>query len=73
MPADQPTPMLGLIVMLVRGLHPANGHVNGACYILKSSTITVQFLRSGFESGDTNRFILPCVPCNFSDGNILIP
>lgn len=58
----QLTIKLGFIVMLLRNLQPANGHVIGARYIVMFMTNIVLFLTSKNERGGRKRLILPRTP-----------
>ncbi|CDF35670.1 partial DNA helicase [Chondrus crispus] len=63
----------GFIVMLLRNLDPATGHVNGARYVIENMTKNLLFLRVTTGSHQGNRLFLPRMPCGPGDDNFPIP
>ncbi|CDF77379.1 unnamed protein product [Chondrus crispus] len=63
----------GFIVMLLRNLDPATGHVNGARYVIENMTNNLLFLRVTTGSHQGNRLCLPRMPCGPGDDNFPIP
>ncbi|CDF32173.1 unnamed protein product [Chondrus crispus] len=63
----------GFIVMLLRNLDPATGHVNGARYVIENMTNNLLFLRVTTGSHQGNRLCLPRMPCRPGDDNFPIP
>ncbi|CDF36294.1 unnamed protein product [Chondrus crispus] len=63
----------GFIVMLLRNLDPATGHVNGARYVIENMTNNLLFLHVTTGSHQGNRFCLPRMPCGPGDDNFPIP
>ncbi|CDF39089.1 ATP dependant DNA helicase [Chondrus crispus] len=63
----------GFIVMLLRNLDPATGHVNGARYVIENMTNNLLFLRVIAGSHEGNRLCLLRMPCGPGDDNFPIP
>ncbi|CDF33193.1 ATP dependant DNA helicase [Chondrus crispus] len=63
----------GFIVMLLRNLDPATGHVNGARYVIENMTNNLLFLHVTTGSHQGNRLCLPRMPCGPGDDNFPIP
>ncbi|CDF37673.1 unnamed protein product [Chondrus crispus] len=63
----------GLIVMLLRNIDPATGHVNGARYVIENMTNNLLFLRVTTGSHQGNRLCLLRMPCGPGDDNFPIP
>ncbi|CDF36818.1 partial DNA helicase [Chondrus crispus] len=63
----------GFIVMLLRNVDPATGHVNGARYVTENMTNNLLFLRVTTGSHQGNRLCLPRMPCGPGDDNFPIP
>ncbi|CDF38756.1 unnamed protein product [Chondrus crispus] len=63
----------GFIVMLLRNLDPATGHVNGARYVIQNMTNNLLFLHVTTGSHQGNRLCLPRMPCGPGDDNFPIP
>ncbi|CDF37506.1 partial DNA helicase [Chondrus crispus] len=63
----------GFIVMLLRNLDPATGHVNGARYVIENMTNNPLFLHVTTGSHQGNRLCLPRMPCRPGDDNFPIP
>ncbi|CDF40383.1 ATP dependant DNA helcase [Chondrus crispus] len=63
----------GFIVMLLRNLDPATGHVNGARYVIENMTNYLLFLRVTTGSHQGNRLCLPRMPCGPGHDNFPIP
>ncbi|CDF37017.1 ATP dependant DNA helicase [Chondrus crispus] len=63
----------GFIVMLLRNLDPATGHVNGARYVIDNMTNNLLFLHVTTGSHQGNRLCLPRMPCRPGDDNFPIP
>ncbi|CDF40386.1 ATP dependant DNA helicase [Chondrus crispus] len=63
----------GFILMLLRNLDPATGHVNGARYVIENMTNNLLFLHVTTGSHQGNRLCLPRMPCGPGDDNFPIP
>ncbi|CDF38382.1 ATP dependant DNA Helicase PIF1 [Chondrus crispus] len=63
----------GFIVMLLRNLNPATGHVSGARYVIENMTNNLLVLRVTAGSHEGNRLCLHRMPCGPGDDNFPIP
>lgn len=63
----------GYIVMLLRNLEPAKGHVNGSRYIVEKMSNSLLHLKSACGEFKGERLLLPRVPFSPGDNQFPVP
>ena len=63
----------GFIVMLLRNLRPAQGHVNGTRYVVENFTNNLLFLRAVSGAHRGSRIVIPRMNCTPNDDDFPIP